>query len=62
MRWKLADRRVHLNLIGVIILLGGLGSALLVYHLALGFFYASNYPPSRLSCGGRSKNNQDEPD
>jgi hypothetical protein len=34
MHWKLADRRVRLNLIGVIILLGGLGSALLIYRLA----------------------------
>jgi hypothetical protein len=34
MDWKLSDRRVRLNLIGVIILLGGLGSALLIYHLA----------------------------
>jgi hypothetical protein len=34
MDWKLSDRRVRLNLIGVIILLGGLGSALLIYRLA----------------------------
>ncbi len=34
MHWKMADRRVRLNLIGVIILLGGLGSALLIYRTA----------------------------
>ena len=32
--WKIADRRVFLNLIGLIILLGGLGGAILVYHSA----------------------------
>jgi hypothetical protein len=133
MDWKLSDRRVRLNLIGVIILLGGLGSAFLIYRLAednltdvlgyeegdgsiysispqdskkyirdlklyggkanvlatefrlwwvglwqgkslaftvafltvllsLGFIYAANYPPSRLSSSDRGKNNQDGSD
>ncbi len=34
MNWKIADRRVCFNLIGVIILLGGLGSAILIYRFA----------------------------
>ncbi len=34
MNWKIADRRLCFNLIGVIILLGGLGSAFMIYRLA----------------------------
>jgi len=34
MKWRIADRRMYLNLIGVIILLAGLGSALLIYRTA----------------------------
>jgi hypothetical protein len=30
--WKIADRRVFFNLIGLIILLGGLGGAILIYR------------------------------
>jgi hypothetical protein len=34
MRWKIPDRRICLNLIGAIILLGGLASAILIYRTA----------------------------
>ena len=34
MNWKIADRRLCFNLIGVIILLGGLGSAFMIYRFA----------------------------
>jgi hypothetical protein len=34
MNWKIADHRLCFNLIGVIILLGGLGSALMIYRFA----------------------------
>ena len=34
MKWKIADRRTCLNLIGAIILLVGSGSAILIYHTA----------------------------
>jgi hypothetical protein len=32
--WKIADRRVFFNFIGLIILLGGLGGAILIYRTA----------------------------
>ena len=34
MKWKIAERRIFLNLIGAIILLVGLGSAILIYRTA----------------------------
>ena len=34
MKWKIADRRPRLNLIGAIILLVGLGTAILIYRTA----------------------------
>jgi len=34
MKWKIADRRTYLNLIGSVILLIGLGSAILIYRAA----------------------------
>jgi hypothetical protein len=34
MKWEIADRRSYLNLIGTIILLGGLVSAVLIYRTA----------------------------
>ncbi len=34
MKWKITDRRIYLNFIGTIILLGGLGSAILIYRTA----------------------------
>ena len=34
MKWKIADLHTYLNLIGVLILLVGLGSAILIYRIA----------------------------
>jgi hypothetical protein len=34
MKGKISDRRIYLNLIGAVILLGGLGSAILIYLTA----------------------------